>query len=163
MKFRPVPKHKLTENEVRMIRGGLHYHGRDSAIARMLGVSSQTVSNARRGFLYKTITRGETTMTSQEQHQPVCPNCGKPALDGHITCGEYACGEHKFREQRRVEWARKQLLVVPSEPPEQPITCEGRPVRWPNGKPVLARDLIPGASYELTEDGVLFNADRGDF
>lgn len=24
---------------------------------------------------------------------PACPGCGRPALDGHITCGDVSCDE----------------------------------------------------------------------
>lgn len=31
---------------------------------------------------------------------PKCPSCGKPALDGHITCGSVLCNEARAREAR---------------------------------------------------------------
>lgn len=34
---------------------------------------------------------------------PSCPNCGRPALDGHLTCGHAECSE---REARNAEGAR---------------------------------------------------------
>jgi hypothetical protein len=33
---------------------------------------------------------------------PKCPACGEPALDGHITCGQAACGpESRWRSTKR--------------------------------------------------------------
>jgi len=87
---------------------------------------------------------------------PVCPNCGKPALDGHITCGSYACGEHRFRRQRADQYARSRLRVVaPPNDAGGPVTCFARPVYWPDGTKVMADDLIPGAVYEVDENGIL--------
>lgn len=31
---------------------------------------------------------------------PMCPGCGKPAMDGHITCGEAKCAEGAQRDKR---------------------------------------------------------------
>jgi len=30
---------------------------------------------------------------------PRCPACGEPALDGHITCGSFACNEAWHRRR----------------------------------------------------------------
>ena len=56
--FKRVPKHRLSEDDVRIIRAGRHYYGRDTALARLFGVTPQTVNNARHGLLYKKV-RGE--------------------------------------------------------------------------------------------------------
>jgi ribosomal protein L32 len=34
---------------------------------------------------------------------PRCPNCGKSALDGHITCGSFECDEHGTRRARDLQ------------------------------------------------------------
>lgn len=34
---------------------------------------------------------------------PRCPKCDKPALDGHITCGSWECGESEERRKRDAE------------------------------------------------------------
>jgi hypothetical protein len=37
--------------------------------------------------------RADPTAYGYPAGWPECPGCGKPALDGHITCGDLRCGE----------------------------------------------------------------------
>lgn len=43
---------------------------------------------------------------------PACPACGKPALDGHVSCGEAGCDELKLRRERGVQ---PPVLGVPGQ------------------------------------------------
>ncbi len=35
---------------------------------------------------------------------PKCPNCGEPALDGHITCGSVLCDEGRHRREQAAKY-----------------------------------------------------------
>lgn len=45
----------------------------------------------------------EWVQVEREQSQPVkpCVTCGRPALDGHLTCGSVGCGEAAARDRER--------------------------------------------------------------
>jgi len=44
---------------------------------------------------------------SYPENWPRCPGCGEPALDGHITCGDSACGsESGWREELGSHYVR---------------------------------------------------------
>lgn len=64
---------------------------------------------------------------------PKCPNCGAPALDGHITCGSFSCDESGTRNKIAAETAEieSETMTVaciscgrPTDTGQGPL-CEG--------------------------------------
>jgi len=43
-------------------------------------------------------------MALYPRNWPRCPSCERPALDGHITCGDVRCDESGQRDKRAAEY-----------------------------------------------------------
>lgn len=43
---------------------------------------------------------------------PACPGCGRPVLDGHLTCGAAFCGEARERARVTEQYRRRQPADV---------------------------------------------------
>jgi hypothetical protein len=57
-------------------------------------------------------------MTDYPTTWPRCPSCGKPALDGHLTCGAAACNEGEARRLEERRWRlRTRLAQMVAEGP----------------------------------------------
>jgi hypothetical protein len=62
-----------------------------------------------------------------DRERPPCPACGRPALDGHLTCGRVACDETGVRTARanaarirRIMAAQRALLARRPAGPGRP-------------------------------------------
>ena len=60
---------------------------------------------------------------------PRCPNCGQPAVDGHITCGRAQCDEGGARRARpqalRLHGKQRQLILAASGRRDMPVFKNG--------------------------------------
>lgn len=56
---------------------------------------------------------------------PSCPGCGRPAMDGHITCGSASCDEGGARAARAAAPAARLPVhyVFASGSPSEPNPC----------------------------------------